>query len=78
MLQSNIEEWFMLRVDIQQVKRMKQPYSHSASTPSPQPKLKQEPDLDPYFLSLEFPSRESVIHRDDQKMKFSFGPQIRD
>ncbi|XP_031435182.2 zinc finger protein with KRAB and SCAN domains 8-like [Clupea harengus] len=84
----------MLRVNIQQVKMMKQP--HSASIPSPQPKLvckgecnitacsdpksaecivvpisvKPEPDLDPYFLSLELPSRESEISLDDQKMKF--------
>ena len=86
----------MLRVNIQQVKMMKQPHSHSASIPSPQPKLvckgecnitacsdpksaecivvpisvKPEPDLDPYFLSLELPSRESEISLDDQKMKF--------
>ena len=84
----------MLRVNIQQVKMMKQP--HSASIPSPQPKLvckgecnitacsdpkaaecivvpisvKPEPDLDPYFLSLELPSRESEISLDDQKRKF--------
>ena len=86
----------MLYVDIQKVEMMKQPYSHSALTPSPQPKLgcesecnitacsdpkaaecivvpvsvKPEPDLDPYFLSLEFPWRETEISRDDQKMKF--------